>query len=366
VTGRSRLLEVVPGSRALALFLRLPGEVYRDDPDYNATPRREVLASLFRPDFAGRQRAWVTDGARLVARISPTLRDGSGQPYGMIGFFEVREGEADVAAVARLFATAIAWLREAGAGEILGPMDGDTWHKHRLSVGPFADPPFLLEPYNPPSYAALWEANGFEVLERYASTRVDTLAVVAGLEGKHQAAAEAGYRLRRFDPARFREELGRIYRMSRVLFAGNFLYTEISEEAFFALYAGARSLLDPDLIWFAQAPGGEDAGFLFAFPDRFRAVAAMQGRRGPLAILRFLLHRNEAEAVNFKTLGVMPGHRRAGLASALMWQGHRIALDKGYRAANHCLFREGNPSGELDAGSARVMRHYHLYRLAAR
>jgi GNAT superfamily N-acetyltransferase len=368
LTGPARLpppLEVTPGSRALDLFLSLPGEVYRDDPNYNTTPRREVLASLFRPDFARRQRAWVTDGARLVARISPALRDGSGKPYGMIGFFEALD-TLEGGAASRLFAAAVAWLREAGAGEILGPMDGDTWHKHRLNAGPYADPPFLLEPYNPPSYPALWEANGFEVLESYASTRVDTVAVVAGLEGKHQAAEEAGYRLRRFDPARFREELGRIYRMSRVLFAGNFLYTEITEEAFFALYAGARSLLDPDLIWFAQAPGGGDAGFLFAFPDRFRAVAAMRGRRGPLAILRFFLHRNEAEAVNFKTLGVMPGHRRAGLASALMWQGHRIALDKGYRAANHCLFREGNPSGELDAGSARVMRRYHLYRLASR
>jgi GNAT superfamily N-acetyltransferase len=365
VTGLAGLLEVTPGSRALDLFLKLPEEVYRGDPGHDATPRRQVVAGLFRPDFAGRQRAWVMEeggrpAARLVARISPSLRDASGRPYGMIGFFEALEG-VDVAG---LFAAAVAWLREAGAGEIVGPLDGDTWHKHRLNVGPYDDPPFLLEPYNPPWYPAVWEARGFEVLERYASTRVDTAAVVAGLEGKHRTAAEAGYRLRRLDPSRFREELGRIYRMSRALFAGNFLYTEIPEEEFLSLYAGAKSLLDPELVWFAEAPDGADAGFLFAFPDRFRAVAAMRGKRGPLAMLRFLRHRNEAEAVNFKTLGVMPGHRRAGLASALMWQGHRIALDKGYRAANHCLFREGNPSGGLDAGSGRVMRRYHLYRLA--
>jgi GNAT superfamily N-acetyltransferase len=90
----------------------------------------------------------------------------------------------------------------------------------------------------------------------------------------------------------------------------------------------------------------------------------MRGRRDPLALLRFFLHRNEADAVNMKTVGVLPEHRRAGLGAALMGQGHRIAHKKGYRFANHCLFREGNPSGEMDGGTGRVMRQYHLYRLA--
>ncbi|HVG07394.1 MAG TPA: GNAT family N-acetyltransferase [Thermoanaerobaculia bacterium] len=352
------LLLDVNADRNLETFLGLPSEVYR---------RKDVLASLFRHEFAGAQRAWVAlDGgrplARIVARRSPTLRDENGVPFGMLGFFEALPGSEE--AVARLFEASIAWLRETGAGAILGPMDGDTWHKHRLNVGPWEDPPFLLEPWNPPYYPELWESHGFKVLERYLSKRVEAGPVADFLEPKRQAALAAGYRLRRLDPARFREELRTIYSISVRIFARNFLYTDIPEEEFFALYAGARSLLDPDLVWFAQSPAGEDVGFLFAFPDRFRAVAAMRGRRNPLALLRFFLHRNEADAVNMKTVGVLPEHRRAGLGAALMGQGHRIAREKGYRFANHCLFREGNPSGEMDGGTGRVMRQYHLYRLA--
>ena len=33
-------------------------------------------------------------------------------------------------------------------------------------------------------------------------------------------------------------QLKRIYRVSRIAFAGNFLYTELPEEAFIAQYAG--------------------------------------------------------------------------------------------------------------------------------
>lgn len=363
------LLDVSAG-RHLETFLGLPAEVYRDDPDYLAPARKDVLASLFRPDFRGAQRAWLAleegrPAARIVARRSPALRDEQGLPLGLLGFFEALPGSDE--AVARLFETAIAWLRETGAtpaGTVIGPMDGDTWHRHRLNVGPWDDPPFLLEPWNPPYYPALWESNGFTVLERYLSKRVDAGLVADFLEPKRQTALAAGYRLRRLDPKRFRDELRTIYSISVRIFARNFLYTDIPEEEFFALYAGARGLLDPDLVWFAQIPSGEDVGFLFAFPDRFRALAVMRGRRDPLALLRFLLHRNEADAVNMKTLGVLPEHRRAGLGAALMGQGHRIAQEKGYRFANHCLFREGNPSGEMDGGTGRVMRQYHLYRLA--
>jgi GNAT superfamily N-acetyltransferase len=363
------LLDAAAGF-GLDAFLGLPAEVYRDDPGYNAPTRKDVLSSLFRPDFAGLQKAWVEveEGrplARIVARRSPSLRDGAGRPYGMLGFFEALP-EADVGS---LFEESIRWLKATGAGEILGPLDGDTWHKHRLSVGPWDDPPFLLEPYNPPYYPDLWETHGFTVLETYASKRVEPELVAAHLEPKRQAALAAGYRLRRIEPRRFRDELRRIYAMSRAIFSRNFLYTDIPEEEFLALYAGARNLIDPDLVLIAESPSGpsvEDAGFLFAFPDRFRAVAAMRGRRDPFALVRFLLHRSErheVDAVNFKTIGVMPAHRKTGLGAALMGQGHRVALEKGYRAANHCLFREGNPSGEMDGGTGRVMRRYRLYRL---
>lgn len=277
----------------------------------------------------------------------------------MLGFFEALPEPPE--SVARLFAEAAAWLREVGAGPIVGPMDGDTWHRYRLNVGPFGDPPFLSEPYNPPYYARLWEENGFSVLSRYYSKRVDAADVVSHLEARHRAALDAGYSLRRLDLPRLEDELRLLYALSRRIFAKNFLYTEIPEEEFLALYAGLGSILDPELVWFARSPEGEDVGFLFAYPDRFRAVAAMRGERGLLAKLRFLAHRRHVPAVDFKTLGVLPEHRRSGVAAALFYQGHARAIEKGWRDANHCLFREGNPSGDLDGGAGRILRTYHLY-----
>src|SRR5262249_2330679 len=55
---------------SLDAFLRLPAAVYRGDPHYNATPRKDLLASLKRPEFDGRQRALVVmEGGEPVARM---------------------------------------------------------------------------------------------------------------------------------------------------------------------------------------------------------------------------------------------------------------------------------------------------------
>ncbi len=347
----------------LEAFLTLPAEVYRGDPRYLPTSRADVLAGLRRPEFAESQRVFIAlEGdrplARLVARLSPSLKDAAGLPYGMLGFFEAMD---DPVAATALFTAAIAWLRETGAGTIVGPMDGDTWHRYRLNAGPFEEPPFLLEPYNPPYYPALWEAAGFRILESYASTRADTAAVARRLEPRHREALAAGYRLRPFTGLLFEDELAAIYELSREVFAGNFLYTEISEDEFIALYAGARALIDPGLIWFARSPEGEDVGFLFAYPDHFQAVAAMKGSRGLAAKLRFLWHRRKPTAVNIKTLGVLPEHRRSGVGAALMHRVHLEALERGLHLANHCLFREGNPSGSMAGEEAKLLRRYHLY-----
>lgn len=324
------------------------------------------MAGLQGRELLRTQRAWVAavddlPVARLVARRSPVLRDEQGRSLGLLGFFEAMNGPEGKEGALALLAEGVRWLRETGAGQIVGPMDGDTWHRHRLNVGPFGDPPFLLEPYNPPSYPEIWEEAGFQVLASYFSKQADPAAVVAHLEPRAAAAQMAGYRLRPLDLRRLTEELRLLYRLSRVIFADNFLYTEIPEEDFLALYEGSRGLLDPDLVLFARSPQGEDVGFLFAYPDRFRAVAAMRGSRGLFAKLRFLRHRAEADAVNFKTLGVLPEHRRAGLAALLLHEGHRQAQVKGYRFANHCLLREGNPAADLDSGAGRVLRRYHLY-----
>lgn len=348
-------------------FLGLPSEVHATDRYYCRSPSGSVLKELRRASYSKQQQVILAqaDGrtvARVVAHVSPSLVDEHGVPYGMLGFFEAYD---NAAAVKALFQHATAWLRNAGAGPIIGPINGDTWHNYRLNVGPFDEHPFLMEPNNPAYYAKLWEANGFVPLEQYYSAAVNNIPAASDNTARIAArVASRGYKLRRIEPARLERELETIYRISQKIFAQNFLYSPITLDEFRDLYHGSASLIDPDFVWFAREPDSdEDVGFVFAFPDVIEAVASMRGKRNLIARLRFLHLRKNADTLNIKTLGVLPAFQGTGVAVALMHQVYRMAAKRKFRSVNLCLIRDGNPSGRMEGGQGTVSRRYVLYRL---
>ena len=272
----------------------------------------------------------------------------------MLGFFEA---ENEPQPIAELLRTGTDWLRERGVGDIVGPIDGDTWHRYRLNVGPFDRPPFLMEPFNPPYYPDLWRQAGFVPLETYYSKRIDNvLAAHRELQSILDRVVRRGYSLRCLNPRCFEEELTLLHKLSSEIFAENFLYEPISLDDFLAMYVPMRSVVDRDLVRFAISPEGEPVGFIFSVVDYHQAVKAMRGKHTLWAKLRFMMHRHQADAVNIKSMGVLPGHRRSGLGAALMCQAYRDTLAKGFQKVNLCLIRDDNPSGRLDGGQGEILR----------
>ena len=284
---------------------------------------------LDRPRFAALQRILVIPNvARVVARLAGDV--------GMLGFFEARN---EPQAVHELLHEAARWLRGRGATTVVGPIDGDTWHRYRVNAGPFDTPRFLLEPWNPEFYAALWEGAGFTVVESYSSKRVGVPPLAAQLAPMHERAIARGYRLRPIDPQRLREELALIWEISRTIFRDNAFYADISLDEFLGLYDGIERLLVPELVLFAEGPGGDTAGFIFAYPD------------------------SAPRAVDVKTLGVLPQHRRGHVGWALLHRVYTTGLAMGRDIAHHCLMRDGNASQSMDAGHGTTFRRYLLYEL---
>jgi GNAT superfamily N-acetyltransferase len=358
------LIDVIENSYTMRHFLDLPGIVYGDDIDYCRPFRGSLLSSVLPGPSGGRQRILVVldDGrpaARVVARICPTAAH-----RGTLGFFESLDRKD---AAAMLLDEAVRWLIRSGARRIFGPMDSDTWHNYRVNLGPFGVRPFLMEPYNPPYYPALWENCGFKVFDSYYSKRINDIGpVLQALEPVYRETLAKGYTLRPASMRAFDRELKLIYDLSHRIFAGSPLFSPLPQDAFVALYRGFRRLIDGDLIWFALAPDGRHIGFLFCTRDLFAAVRVMRGRRTPLSLIAFMLEKRSCESVNFKTLGVLPEYRSQGIATTLMCQGYRKALEKGYRKVNLCLIREGNYSGNLDCGKGEIMRRYALYECTER
>lgn len=242
----------------------------------------------------------------------------------------------DVPAGERLLREAAAQLTAEGFGYLIGPMDGDTWHRYRLVTESDGSPPFFLEPSNPAFYPEVFEAAGFTVIGRYSSARSEGFRQ-RPLGAYTRRLQTLGLHLRPFDPQRGEEDLRAIYRLSLTAFAGNFLYTPIGEEAFLDMYRPVLGRLVPEFVWLAEDGEEQLAAFIFAIPDYLEGPS-------PTTLI-------------VKTYA----SRVPGLGGYLYEHLQAVARAAGFTAMIHALMHEDNVSRRNSDKYARSIRRYALY-----
>ncbi|MEY3897359.1 MAG: hypothetical protein RLZZ214_2880 [Verrucomicrobiota bacterium] len=300
---------------------------FTEDPGHEES---DVRVELVSPDGE------VIAHAELWWRDTPEL---DGARIGAIGNFVAGNAEA----AEMLLDGAANHLRQHGCRIAVGPMNGNTWRPHRFVVESNGRGPFLLEPRNPPEVPGWWQNAGFSVLSHYSSSVIPLDGDGTISPALKARFAQSGVRIRELDPARYDEELRKIYQVSLKSFANNFLYTPLEEEAFLDAYRKVRERVDPDFVRIAERDGVA-CGFVFGIPD-LEALA-----------------RGEKPAVIVKTLAVDPDARCAGLGSLLVDELHRIGWEKGYTEAIHALQHETNTSLKITGRHhGEVFRRYALF-----
>lgn len=259
---------------------------------------------------------------------------------GIIGHFAATNERA----AGELLQHATSRLVEHDCTLAVGPMDGNTWRRYRLVTEWGAEPPFFLEPDNPPDWPTHWAGAGFTPLASYFSalnpdlTREDPQVARAG-----ERLMRLNVRLRPLDAADLEADLRRIYAVSARAFTANFLYTPLPEADFLAQYTALRDRMKPELTLLAEL-GGEPVGYVFTLPDW------QQAARG-----------QPVDTVIVKTVAVLPERRCAGLGAWLVAETQREARALGYRRAIHALMHESNNSLNLSGRYATPFRRYTLF-----
>lgn len=289
-----------------------------------------------RDDEGERTLAFECDNAHCTAWPSNETR-----PVPCIGRFEATTQEQATA----LLESACAELRARGATRVVGPMDGSTWRRYRLVVeGAAEEPPFFLEPTNPPEWPAWWRAAGFAPIETYHS------ALATGAPSPSDEPADPTLPIRSIDLDRFDEELRRVHALARDAFSGNPFATAIDWPRFQAMYGAIRERLDPSFVLIVDDPSAGRAaeapvaGFLLALPDPLEAA------RG--APRRTLL---------LKSMAVAPQLRSRGLGRRLLAEARRRAVDRGLDRAIYALMHDANRSARIASHTTRVIRRYALF-----
>ena len=268
----------------------------------------------------------ITPGAQLTLyRDAPSFE---GRHTAALGGFACETP----AAGARLIREAMSELKSEGFGAVLGPMDGNTWAKHRLVIESDGRLPFLMEPQNPQHHVDAFEQSGLKIVSRY-------LSAVRPAEALHSdTPPPPGLRLRTLDMSRAEDELARIHAVSLEAFASNMFYQPIALEDFLASYRPILPMIDPELVLLAEDEAGSLKGFLFAVPD------FAEGTR--------------PKAVILKTYA----SRAKGGGSMLANAFHERAQARGFTEVIHALMHESNLSATHSGNHAsRIFRRYALW-----
>ena len=258
---------------------------------------------------------------------------------GVIGHYAAASDEAAVA----ILVAAQERLCAAGCTLAIGPMNGNTWRSYRFVTERGEQPPFFLEPANPPEWPLQFERAGFASLASYFSAlNSDLSRPDTRLDALEKKIAEAGVVLRPAN-ADLRLELGNIYSVSQVSFQQNFLYTEIPEAEFKAMYEPVLPMARPELVLIAER-ASQCVGYLFAIPDFAQKV------RGP-----------EVDTFIIKTVSILPQPELRGLGTLLVARAQQLGRELGFRRCIHALMFEDNISLKISRHYATIIRKYTLY-----
>jgi hypothetical protein len=265
-------------------------------------------------------------GASLaIFREAPTLH---GMRTAALGSFECDTAERG----AKLIHDAMARLKAEGFGAVLGPMDGNTWGRHRLVVETDGSRPFMLEPQNPLHHVQAFEQSGLKIVSRWIS------ALRPSDIPPSTSPPPPGISLRNFDLSRAEDELARIHALSLERFASNHFYNPITEKAFLDSYRPILPAVDPELVLLAENEASELKAFLFALPNY---------SEGP-----------KPQAVILKTYASQVKGGGSMLANAF----HERARNRGFANVIHALMHETNLSAQhSDKTGGEVFRRYALW-----
>ncbi|TAG10996.1 MAG: hypothetical protein EAZ42_01915 [Verrucomicrobia bacterium] len=272
-------------------------------------------------------RIGIYDGMRMCAHAALWWREAAclaEETIGVLGGFCAD----DESSAEMLLKEAQTMLRDQSCSMVVGPMNGNTWRKHRFVSWSDGSPHFLLEPATSEEHRAYWLSAGFKQLADYSSSRVELGRGSTISDAVVNRLSLSGVRTRGVEVDRLEQELAEIHRVCLESFRDNFLYVPMEQHEFVTRYMALRAWISPEYVRVAEWHGML-CGFVFSLPD---PLAQRDGRAAELIV---------------KTLAVLPKRHFAGLGSLLVDQVHAAAEKNGLQVAIHALQRNDNSSRRI-------------------
>lgn len=365
--------------RELKRFVKVPFRLHRDQPQWVAPlifERMEFLDREKNPYFEHAEAEYFLaelDGeavGRITVQVDRRWDEFQGGSDAMFGFFETAN---DPEVAAALLGAATEWARGKGRGRILGPMDFTTNDEIGILIEGYERRPMILEPWHPPHYRELVEAEGFA---KAMDVQMWELQFGDLKEGEsfdpsiHAAAEKAlndeGIVIRNMRKREMASEVRRFMDVYNEAWGDNWGFVPITDAEVEFQAKNLKQVIDEDWAYMAEKDG-EVIGAALTLPDINQVLAKLNGRLLPFGWLRFLLGKGKVDQLRVLALGVKHDYRHTGVAAGLYLKHLETAAAPGKIEGGEMgwiLETNGPMNRAMEGMGGTVVKKYRLYEKA--
>jgi len=315
--------------RELKRFVKVPFGLHRDSEQWVPPlvfERMQFLDRKKNPWFEhGEAEFFVAerDGepvGRISAHLDHRWDEYQGGSDAMFGFFESTE---DPEVARALLDTAGEWAAGKGRQRILGPMDFTTNDEIGILIEGFERRPMILEPWHPPFYRELIEAEGFAKTMDVLMWELQFGDLKEGEKfdpSIHAAAEKAlhdeGITIRNMRKREMAAEVRRFMDVYNEAWGDNWGFVPITDAEVEFQAKNLKQVLDEDWTFMAEKDD-EVVGAALTLPDINQVMADLNGRLLPFGWAKFLLGKRKIDQLRVFALGVKHDYRKTGVAAGL-------------------------------------------------
>ena len=362
----------VASKRDLTTFIKLPWQLYRNDPNWVPPlvyERRQFLDRKKNPWFehgeAQEFLAWRDGRAvgRITAQVDRIFNEFQDNTWGLFGFFECAD---DPEAAGALLDAAEAWLRARGRDRMVGPADFTMNDECGVLVEGFERTPIILTNWTKPYYPALLERAGMvkamETLmwELNVSERDKVHQaiwdVADRVESKH------GIVVRPMRKKNLEQEIDRFLEVYNAAWEKNWGFSPLTENEVRHYAKTLKPFLDEHWAFIAEKDG-ETVGAALTIPDYNQVLKRMNGRLLPFGWAKFLWYKRKIDRVRVFALGVKREWQHTGTAARfyqLHFDSAEVTPQKGGEMG-WILETNSSMNRAMEGMGGKVVRRYRLY-----
>lgn len=329
-------LERVEDKKRLRDFIEIPYLIYSDYPNWVPPLKSEIkfLLGDENPFWKHAKRILFIvynnniPVGRIAAIIDSNHNNIHNDKTGFIGFFE---SVNDFKVAKLLFDSALEWLKSNSMELMRGPVSPSMNDECGILIEGFDKMPSIMMPYTPPYYINLFEDYGFvKAKDLYALIKYTKDGIPPRIEKMINGIInKTGVVIRPLNMREFERDISILKDIYNSAWEKNWGFVPMTDDEINTSAKKLRDFVDSDLVLFAEI-NEKPVGVAVTIPDINPILKKLNGRLGPLEIIKFLYYKRKIKGTRALIGGVKKDYRSTGIIAVLYYQTEINARKKGY------------------------------------